>query len=297
MSNNEKTEKTEFLVVSFSELGKVYDEKVYDTERILADDGISLYFPVRFKDGKIDDYVQDYNLDREYKYYTVDKRSPGVPEVFSEFLEKPERKGIDKWASYFEVYDTYFGKYRNKPVKMLEIGIFHGGSLQMWKDYFGKDASIVGIDINPDCKKYEEPQIDIRIGSQSDREFLKKVADEFGPFDIILDDGGHMMDQQIISFEELFPAVKSGGVYMCEDCHTSYWNEFGGGLKRPGTFIETTKTLLDHIHGWRIKGGRSEYTKSIKAMHYYDSIVVFEKDVVNPPVRIYLEATGKYKTD
>jgi hypothetical protein len=286
-----------FRLITFLKLKDAYDKKEIDPDTIISSDGNYYYFPIKYEDGKLVDYAKIYEMDKEYKYFTLDIDYPDIPKPFSDYLHHslPDRKGLDKWISYFEVYDRYFGKYRGKPLKMLEIGIFQGGSLKMWKEYFGENASIVGIDINPGCKQYEEPQIDIRIGSQDDAEFLRKVSEEFGPFDIVLDDGGHMMDQQIISFENLFPQVKNGGVYLCEDVHTSYWDEYVGGLNRPGTFIEVTKTLIDHVNGWHIKGGRSPYTKSIKAIHCYDSIVVFEKAAVNPPIRMYLKPEGKYK--
>ncbi len=90
----------------------------------------------------------------------------------------------------------------------------------MWKDYFGKDAKIYGININPLCKELEEPNIKILIGSQSDRNFLKEVKRQIPPIDVLIDDGGHTMIQQIVSFEELFDYVKDNGVNLCEDLHT-----------------------------------------------------------------------------
>jgi hypothetical protein len=287
MSSSENNEKIDYIVVSFSDFKKAYDNKENDPDRILISDSGYYYFPAKYESGKLVDFAIDFDLDREYKYYSVDTHCPEIPESFEKYLAKTDRKGVDKWLNYLEIYDRFFGKYRGKPVKMLEIGIFKGGSLQMWKDYFGAEASIVGVDINRDCKAFEEPQIDIRIGSQEDRAFLKSVIEEFGPFDLILDDGGHTMNQQIVSFEELFPAVKDGGVYLCEDLHTSYWDGYGGGFKRPGTFIEFAKGLVDQIHGWHIDGGRTEYTRRIKAIHFFDSIVAFEKDVIHPPLRLW----------
>lgn len=194
---------------------------------------------------------------------------------------------IFKWHHYFDVYEKHFAKFRNKEVVILEIGVSQGGSLQMWKNYFGKDAKIYGIDINPECKSLEEENVEIFIGSQTDRAFLKKVLAQIPPVDILIDDGGHTMKQQIVSFEELFFGIKPDGVYLCEDCHSSYWREWGGGYKRKGTFIEYAKNWIDSINAFHSKEKRlkvSAFTRSARSLHFYDSIVVIEKAVIEQPV-------------
>jgi hypothetical protein len=203
---------------------------------------------------------------------------------------KNEDRFIRKWKHYFEVYETHFAKFKGKDVNFLEIGIFRGGSLQMWKKYFGENAQIIGIDIEPNCKNFEEKNIDIHIGSQSDTVFLKSVVEKYKKFDIILDDGGHSMQQQIISFKELFFHLNEGGLYVCEDTHSSYWLRYGGGDKRPGTFIEYTKNLIDQLHAWHSEESSlrvNELTKNVFSIHYYDSIVVLEKRTVPAPVELY----------
>ena len=82
---------------------------------------------------------------------------------------------IHKWNHYFDVYERHFNRFRHKEIVVLEIGVSHGGSLQMWKNYFGDSSKIYGIDINPKCKEIQEDNIEIFIGSQSDRQFLRKV--------------------------------------------------------------------------------------------------------------------------
>ncbi len=100
----------------------------------------------------------------------------------------------------------------------------------MWKKYFGQNAKIYGVDINPNCKNLEEGNIEIFIGSQSDRTFLRKIKEQIPPIDILIDDGGHTMTQQIVTFEELFGHIKETGIYLCEDTHTSYQIMYGGGV-------------------------------------------------------------------
>ena len=120
---------------------------------------------------------------------------------------------VDKWQHYFPIYDRHFDRFRGKPVRVLEIGVDHGGSLQIWKRYFGESAHIVGLDIDPRCAEYQEDQIQVRIGNQSDVALLKSL----GSFDIVIDDGSHRLQDQLASFEALWPSTR--GVYLIEDCH------------------------------------------------------------------------------
>jgi hypothetical protein len=208
------------------------------------------------------------------------------------YFKQNDKRLIHKWQHYFEVYDRHFSKYRNKEVVILEIGVSQGGSLQMWKDYFGDKAKIYGIDVNPNCKDLEEKNIKIFIGSQSDRKFLNEVKKQIPPIDILIDDGGHTMVQQIVSYEELFNCVKEDGVYLCEDIHTSYWIRFGGGYKRRGTFIEYSKNFIDYLNAYHSHQRNlkvNAFTKSVASIHYYDSIIVIEKKPMEKP---YHEKTG-----
>lgn len=194
---------------------------------------------------------------------------------------------IHKWMHYFEIYDRHFSRFRGQPVNILEFGVSQGGSLQMWKHYFGASANVFGADINPNCKQFEEPGVQIFIGDQGDRGFLRSLAKVLPPIDILIDDGGHTMQQQIQTFEELFPRVAPRGVYLCEDLHTSYWREFGGGYRRPGSFIEYTKGFIDLLHAWHSREPRrlnvSDFTRAVHSVHYYDSVIVLEKRPMEPP--------------
>jgi len=203
------------------------------------------------------------------------------------FIENTNRS-IHKWQHYFDVYDSHFSRYRGTDVHVVEFGVDDGGSLQMWKEYFGPDCRIYGIDINPYCKDLEEDRIKIFIGDQEDREFLKSLAIEIPRIDILIDDGGHRMQQQINTFEELFPLIQDNGVYLCEDMHTSYWKGWGGGgYRKRGTFIEYSKNFIDYINAWHSQTPRlkvSDFTRSAKSLHFYNSILVIEKGVDNTPI-------------
>ncbi len=202
-------------------------------------------------------------------------------------------KLIHKWQHYFEIYDRHFSRFRGTGVTIVEFGVFQGGSLQMWKHYFGKKAKIYGIDIDPRCKKLEEDQVEIIIGDQEDRDFLRSLKEKIPTIDILIDDGGHTMKQQIYTFEEMFAAIDAQGVYLCEDLHTSYWEEWGGGHQKEGTFIEYSKNFIDSLNAWHSRDTEkhqvSEFTRSAHSLHYYDSILVIEKRLIEEP---YHHKTG-----
>jgi len=203
--------------------------------------------------------------------------------LWSLFYENPG-KDVFKWSHYLPIYEKHFQRYVNKPLTVLEIGCLHGGSLQLWKRYFGPHATILGIDIEPTCIAHVEDQINIRIGSQNDKEFLKSIINEFGPFDIVVDDGSHISADQIISFNALFDHVKEDGIYVVEDLHTNYWAECDGGVGKPGTFIETTKHLIDELNAYHTRGalGVTRFTNTAASIHCYDSMVFIEKAKLSP---------------
>ena len=200
---------------------------------------------------------------------------------------------VHKWHHYFDIYTKHFDQYRDRPIKMLEIGVFRGGSLRMWKDYFHPDSTIVGIDIDKTCKDHEiaDRNVFVRIGSQADPEFLAEVNEEFGPFDIILDDGSHKTHHQNISFGALFrSALKDGGCYMVEDVHSNYWLKL---VDSEDTFIDLSKQMVDMLHEpyfdrkeTNFRHGHPEAVTQLELSYlaanlasiaFYDSIVVFDK--------------------
>ena len=205
------------------------------------------------------------------------------------YFERNEGRLLDKWLHYFEVYDRHFARFRGRSPVVVEVGVYHGGSMQMWKAYFGAGARIVGVDVDPRCREYVEPQVEIAIGDQSDRAFLRALREKVGRIDVLIDDGGHRMEQQRATFEELYTAVSDDGVILVEDCHTSYWQDFGGGYREPRSFIEFAKGLVDQLNAWHSRDPHSfppsVFTRTCTSMHFYDSIVVFEKALRAPPQR------------
>ncbi len=206
---------------------------------------------------------------------------------------------VHKWHHYFDIYTRHFEPYRSMPIKMLEIGVFRGGSLRMWKKFFHPDSVIVGVDIDKNCQQHEiaDQQVYVRIGSQADPDFLAEVNKEFGPFDIILDDGSHKTYHQLISFTSLFrDALKDGGCYMVEDMHTNYWTSH---VDTPQSFIELSKQMVDMLHepylGRKEVNFRHNHPEAVSELAlsylganlsgiaFYDSIVVFDKKTKHLP--------------
>lgn len=204
-----------------------------------------------------------------------------------DWFDQHQGRLIIKHSNYLDVYERYLSKFRGKTITVLEIGVCHGGSLELWRDYFGESSQIVGIDINPNCKNAKSEGIKVFIGDQCNISFLKDVIKKIGNPDIIIDDGGHKMKEQINSFHFLYDKLNCGGVYICEDVHTSYIKKnYGGGYRKSGTFIEYSKSLIDYIHSSYFYNKRindSIFSKFIKSIHFYDSIIVIEKEEYKKP--------------
>lgn len=198
-----------------------------------------------------------------------------------------------KWDHYFDIYHRHFAAFRDRPIRFLEIGVYKGGSLDMWRTYFDEGSLIVGIDTNADCKRFETGNIKVRIGNQGNPGFLHDVLDEFGPFDIIVDDGGHIASQQITTFKVLYPRMAEDGIYLVEDTHTSLWPSFlqkGGATTFMAFCAQKTMELMqwtgqehlaERFHMPReARSGTlavTDFCRTTKSMAFYDSVVVFER--------------------
>jgi hypothetical protein len=197
---------------------------------------------------------------------------------------------VHKWHHYIPIYDRYFGRFVGTPVRILEIGVSQGGSLEMWRRYFGAEAVVFGIDIDPGCARFDGAFGQVRIGSQDDPGFLAAVAEEMGGPDIVLDDGSHRMEHIRASLGVLFPLLSTGGVYMIEDLHTAYSGGYGGGMSTPGNFFNDVRRMIDDMHRWYHDDGLSEeWSAGVAGIHIHDSIVVLEKAVVHAPVHSRME--------
>jgi len=202
---------------------------------------------------------------------------------------------IRKMKNYYEHYDFHFSKLdRKKKYRILEIGVKNGGGLWTLKKYF-PNSSITGLDIL-DCLQYgsNEDDVQVFVGDQTDLDMLDKLHKDRGPFDIIIDDGGHMMEQQISSFMHLFQLLATGGIYIVEDLHTSYWPKFGGGISffgqaKEDTMMNCLKLLTDKSTArWASRFDRAipyfntndfDYCdRYIESIHYHDSMCFIYKN-------------------
>lgn len=194
-------------------------------------------------------------------------------------------KSSDKWEPYFDIYENHLQWKVLDPIVFVEVGVQKGGSLDMWGQYFKEGSRIYGIDVDPACAelKYDHPGTNVIIGDQGDPKFWDDFLVSVPEIDVFVDDGGHYMQQQIITFEKVFPKIRTGGVYICEDCHTSYMSGNGGGLGRRGTFIEYAKGYVDVLHyNWKEEmtsdlEKKYKIGKDLSGLFFYDSVVIFEK--------------------
>ena len=172
--------------------------------------------------------------------------------------------------------------------------MFRGGSIPMWKAFFAEDARLTFVDIDPACAALALPGTNVEIGNQADPAFLAELAAKHGPFDVILDDGSHVCAHQVASFENLWPHLADGGLYMVEDCHTSYWPGFGGGYRNEASWIEYAKRLTDRMHSWYTDQDDlfpfDPIAKELHSVRFYDSITVLEKRLkAEPPATVYAQ--------
>jgi O-antigen biosynthesis protein len=176
-------------------------------------------------------------------------------------------KVSDKWSLYLAEYDRLFAEYRNKPIRLLEIGIQNGGSLDIWSKYFSNATALIGCDINPACilLSYDDPRIQVVIGDANAPDVHEVVLKHSPQFDIIIDDGSHLSSDIVKSFALYFPRLVEGGIFIAEDLHCSYWSRFEGGLYDPYSSISFFKRLADvinHEH-WGIARERAEILRGI----------------------------------
>lgn len=217
-------------------------------------------------------------------------QDPETYRILDEIALNAKTDKASNFHNYTEVYSQYFAPLRNSAIKFLEIGIYKGHSVKLWEDYF-QNGELHFIDYTLANVEYSSPRSKYHIADQSNPKDLAKVIQTTGgEFDLILDDGGHTMKQQIASFSFLFPHLKSGGLYIIEDLHTSYWPEYGGG-NNPNTTMAFLKRLLDDVNfvGASTRQAShlnidptvlkrlSTYQKEIYSIHFYDSLAIIIK--------------------
>lgn len=195
--------------------------------------------------------------------------------------------------NYVQHYSSLFDDKTDEIRNILEIGVYKGASLKMWEKYFSS-AIIHGIDINPECKVYEEDRVKIHIIDQEDKTSIKAFGKKCGPFDLIVDDGSHKQTHSISCFEALWPFVSPGGIYAVEDVHvSSYYGDLKPEERPRQTTVEFFSKLIHEINlngnfvkgekfaDWRNQRGESFipsiYEGTVFSIQFYCGLILIEK--------------------
>jgi hypothetical protein len=213
--------------------------------------------------------------DAAYGVSSADSSNP----LEAYFDSHTEGRGIWKWRHYFEIYHRHFSKFIGQEVHLLEIGVYSGGSLDMWKQYFGPKCRVYGVDIEEVCKSYEDDSVKILIGDQADRNFWTLFKKEVPRLDIIIDDGGHRFHQQRATLEEMLPHLQPGGVYLCEDVHGAR-NRFGAYVSGLAQNLNTGRGSEVNTTKWPTAStvwGPTPFQRSIHSVHLYPFVAVIER--------------------
>lgn len=205
---------------------------------------------------------------------------------FKDYFLQNDKHLADKWESYLDVYSRLFVPYKSAQVRILEVGVMNGGTLDVLAAYFPNATEIVGVDIDPRCGglTFTDPRIRVVVGD------IKTIAID-GWFDIIIDDGSHISEDVIKTFAFCFPMLQLGGLYVIEDLHASYWQGWGGGLHTPASSMSFLKRLVDYINieHWRIPADPISHVgalyevdfvhlEEIHSMEFVNSMCIIRKE-------------------
>lgn len=202
---------------------------------------------------------------------------PAPNRQISRLTELGIAEGTDKatFHRYTEVYQKYFDRYQFEPTKLLEVGIEKGCSLRMWRSFLGKGSTVLGIDIEP--KPAEPNAIIADVSNRSSWPRIHNALIDHNPLDIVIDDGGHFTQAAVLCFENLFPYLKPGGLYIVEDLH-AYWDPT---INPPGqpSFFEYLQKLIHRLndHGKHQCGDPAIDKSGIEFIHYWKSFVVIKR--------------------
>ncbi|WP_108860595.1 class I SAM-dependent methyltransferase [Ruegeria sp. Alg231-54] len=222
--------------------------------------------------------------------------------LYDLYLEH-EGKVSDKWHSYLEIYDEQFASLRESPIRLLEIGIQNGGSLEIWSRYFPNGSLFVGCDIDPKCSglRYDDDRIHVIIGDANTDETQNEIRQNSDMYDLIADDGSHRSSDIITTFSRYFSMVQPGGTYVIEDLHCSYWEAWQGGLNAPYSAMSFLRRLADVVNAehWgdggdirsQLKGFERHWNLTLDEHHialiqsvsFHNSVCIIRKSVSGPP--------------
>lgn len=208
---------------------------------------------------------------------------------------------VDTSVHYLPIYESVVD--RTRPLRMLKIGSFYEDSLEMWRGYLHHESLIVGIDMNAKLLKIADSQgINVRFGAGQSLSFLREIAAEFGPFDVVLDHGSHTSSRMVDSFRCLFAnALSNRGIYMVDDVHRDYQMAYRDSRL---SFIDFVRALIDALHSqYQVTSNETSFrighpdrireisvpavTPILGSIEVYDSVVVVRRANRNLTERIY----------
>ena len=183
-----------------------------------------------------------------------------------------------KYDNYFPAYETLLQKYVDRDVTIVEVGILNGGSLFMWRKFFGPKARVIGIDLNPDAREWEKRGFEIYIGDQSSDTFWTELFQKIGKVDVVIDDGGHTNRQQIITSHYAIQNINDGGLLIVEDVHTSYFREFGNPSRY--SFVNFAHRIVDGVNSraYALRRTYAQYSSRVYSVSFFESMVAFQID-------------------
>jgi hypothetical protein len=194
-----------------------------------------------------------------------------LKDTLVDIFSKHQGKLSDKWSIYLSEYDRLFFEYRDQPVSLLEIGVSHGGSLEIWSKYFEQAHLLLGCDINQNCARltYDEPNISVIVGDANTNNTYLNILKLSSEFDLIIDDGSHRSGDIVRSFARYFAHLRDGGIYVVEDLHCSYWQGWQGGLHMPYSSLAFFKKIADTINQehWGTGVSRCEFLQSFSNLY------------------------------
>ncbi|NCX93342.1 MAG: class I SAM-dependent methyltransferase [Gammaproteobacteria bacterium] len=183
-----------------------------------------------------------------------------------------------KYDSYFPAYEALLRKYVDREVTIVEVGIFNGGSLFMWRKFFGPKARIIGVDLNPDAREWEKHGFEIYIGDQSSDTFWTELFQKIGKVDVVIDDGGHTNRQQIVTSHYAIQNINDGGLLIVEDVHTNYFREFGNPSRY--SFVNFAHRIVDGVNSraYSLRRTYKQYSSRVYSVSFFESMVAFQID-------------------
>jgi hypothetical protein len=197
-----------------------------------------------------------------------------------------EGPGVWKWRHYFAAYHRHLARFVGRAATVVEVGVGAGGSLRMWRHYFGPTCRVHGIDVREACRAAEGEGITVHVGDQADRAFWRDFRARVPEVDVLIDDGGHLPQQQRVTYEEMLPHLRPGGVYLCEDVH--------GAANPFSRFVHGAADGLNafaRLPGEELASAVTPLQAAVHSIHFYPYLVVVERSAA-PPERLSAPKRG-----